>query len=143
MRPIVCATRGGQASRRTQEQAIALAKERNTKLIFLCVTDPSFSEPADDALAEALADELRRLAKSLIYIAQARAREQGVEAEAVVQCGSVCQSIEDFLKEVDAQTLIIGSSQGDVPLRPFGVDEMGGFIDTVKGKEDLEVIVVS
>jgi nucleotide-binding universal stress UspA family protein len=143
MRPIVCATRGGQASRRTQEQAIALAKERNTKLIFLCVTDPSFSEPADDALAEALADELRRLAKSLIYIAQARAREQGIEAEAVVQCGSVCQSIEDFLEEVDAQTLIIGSPQGDVPLRPFGADEMGGFIDTVKGKEDLEVIVVS
>jgi nucleotide-binding universal stress UspA family protein len=143
MRPIVCATRGGQASRRTQEQAIALAKERNTKLIFLCVTDPSFSEPADDALAEALADELRRLAKSLIYIAQARAREQGIEAEAVVQCGSVCQSIEDFLEEVDAQTLIIGSPQGDVSLRPFGADEMGGFIDTVKGKEDLEVIVVS
>lgn len=143
MRPIVCATRGGQASRRTQERAIALAKERNAKLIFLCVTDPSFSEPADDALAAALADELRRLGKSLIYIAQARAREQGVEAEAVVQCGSVCQSIEDFLDEVNAQALVIGSPQGDIPLRPFGADKMDGFIDSIKEKDDLEVVVVS
>jgi nucleotide-binding universal stress UspA family protein len=143
MRPIVCATRGGQASRRTQEQAIALAKDRDAKLIFLCVTDPTFDEPADDALAAALADELRRLGKSLIYIAQARAREQGVEAEAVVQCGAVCQSIEDFLDEVNAQTLVIGSPQGDVPLRPFGTGEIGSFIDVIKEKDDLEVVVVS
>ena len=143
MRPIVCATRGGQASRRTQEQAIKLAKERDTKLIFLCVTDPSFEEPADDALAEALADELRRLGKSLIHIAQTRAREQGVDAEAVVQCGSVCQKIEDFLEEVNAEALVIGSPQEDVPIRPFGTDEMNDLISSLKEKEDIEVIVVS
>ncbi len=34
MGPIVCATRGSEASRRTQERAITLAQERGAPLIF-------------------------------------------------------------------------------------------------------------
>ena len=41
MKRIVCATRGGEASRRAQERAISLAKELEAELIFLYVTDPS------------------------------------------------------------------------------------------------------
>ena len=58
MGPIVCATRGGEASRRTQERAVALARERGDPLIFLFVADTNFTQPANQSLAEALADEL-------------------------------------------------------------------------------------
>ena len=65
MGPIVCATRGGEASRRTQEMAIALARERGAPLIFFFVVDTNFARPANQALAEALVDDLEL---SLIHI---------------------------------------------------------------------------
>ena len=51
MGPIVCATRGGEAGRRTQERAIALAKERGTELIFLCIFGPNFAGSLSKALS--------------------------------------------------------------------------------------------
>ena len=69
MRPIVCATRGGEVSRRTQERAVALAKERGAELIFLCVVDPSFAGLVDEAMVATLTDELQRLGRSLLSIA--------------------------------------------------------------------------
>ncbi|MGD1993777.1 MAG: universal stress protein, partial [Anaerolineae bacterium] len=98
MKSIVCATRGGQASRRTQERAIELAKERGAKLIFICVVDPTFTGPVDEQLGEALSDELKRLGGSLLYIAKARAEKQGVPAETVVQCGSVWEDLQTYLE---------------------------------------------
>ncbi|HIQ01546.1 MAG TPA: hypothetical protein EYH30_05385, partial [Anaerolineales bacterium] len=42
MGKILCATRGGEASYRTQDAAIALARERGDSLIFLYVVDTHF-----------------------------------------------------------------------------------------------------
>jgi hypothetical protein len=42
MAKILCATRGGEASYRTQDAAVALAKERGDELVFLFVADISF-----------------------------------------------------------------------------------------------------
>ena len=67
---IVCATRGGEASRRTQERAIVLARERSDELVFLCVVDPNFAGPQSEAVAAALEDELKRLGRSLLNIAR-------------------------------------------------------------------------
>jgi len=112
MRPIVCATRGGEASRRTQERAVALAKERGAKLIFLYVVDRGFAGPVSEALADALEDELKRLGTSLLHIAQARAREQGVEAETAVRFGPVWETIGEYLRRVGAGTLVVGAARG-------------------------------
>ena len=86
---IVCATRGGEAGRRTQERAIALAKERRAGLIFLCVFDPGFAGPLNSTLSAAVLAEQQWLGRALVSVAQARAREQGVEAGAVVASGVV------------------------------------------------------
>lgn len=143
MGPIVCATRGGEASRRTQERAIALAKERGTPLIFLCAVDPSFAGPVDDELSTALADELRRLGRSLLCIAQARAREQGVEAQTHVRCGPARQTIEEYLHEVDAGTLVIGSPQADTQRQAFDTDEVHRFAEALRQTTDVEVVIVT
>ncbi len=114
MNPIVCAIRGGAASRRTQEAAIALARERQAPLVFLYVENPCFAEGGDPALEEAVCDELRRLGRALLGIAQARARERGVEAAAVVRFGPLVPTLVAFLHEVKAQTLVIGESRQQV-----------------------------
>ena len=61
MGPIVCATRGGEASRRTQERAIALALEWEAPLIFIFVVDSNLDRPIDEELNAIVADVLERL----------------------------------------------------------------------------------
>lgn len=141
MGPIVCATRGGRICRCTQERAIALAKERDAQLIFLFVADPSFAGPMDKALETALADELARLGRSLLYIAQARARKQGLETEVVVRHGKVQQGIEEFVRQVNASTLVIGAPQTSVVPQAFSSEELQRFVSEVQQGTGVEVVV--
>jgi nucleotide-binding universal stress UspA family protein len=142
MSPIVCATRGGEASRRTQEHAIRLAKERGDELIFLCVFDPSFAGPLSAALAAAVADEQRWLGRALLGIAQSRARGQKVEAQAEVRNGPVMESIEEYLRQVQADTLVIGASKEDTALAAFDLNEVERFAKKIQEDTGVEVVVV-
>ena len=142
MGPIVCATRGGEASRRTQERAIALSRERGAPLIFLFVADPNFGKPMNKIMTAVLADELERLGKALLCIAQARAREQGVIAEMAVRQGPVRPTIEDFLREVNASTLVIGAPQIGSETQVFAPGEIPQFARDIYATTGIEVIVV-
>jgi nucleotide-binding universal stress UspA family protein len=140
---IVCATRGGEACRRTQEKAIALAKERDAELIFLYVVDPNLVGQAGPSLAEAMHDEMERLGRSLLYMAQSRARKKGIEAEAVVRHGEVQEGIRDFMRETGADTLVMGCPRVGVPPQAFTQDAIGQFAETVRQELGAQVIVVS
>jgi nucleotide-binding universal stress UspA family protein len=140
---IVCATRGGEAGRRTQERAIALAKERETELTFLCVFDPGFAGPLNSALSAAVAEEQQWLGRALASVAQARAREQGVEAGAVVRSGVVLDSIEDYLCEAGASTLVIGEPKIDSALSTFRHDTVQSCARQVEQNTSVEVVVVT
>jgi len=142
MRPIVCATRGGEVSRRTQDRAVALAKEREVELIFLCVVDPGFAELANETLAATLADELQRLGKSLLSIAQARARKQGVVARTVIRSGPAWENIKEYVRQVDAGALIIGASKTGSTPRAFGSGDVHRLAETVREATGVDAIVV-
>jgi len=143
MRPIVCATRGGEVSRRTQERAIALANERDTELIFLCVVDPSFVKLVDKSLAETLADELWRMGKSLLSIAQARAKKRGIATQTDVLHGDARQSIEEYIRKVDASTLVIGATKTNSTPQVLGVGNVNHFAEAIHEATGVEVIVVT
>jgi nucleotide-binding universal stress UspA family protein len=140
--PIVCATRGGEASRRTQERATAMAKERGTRLVFLYVVDPSFAEGIDGEMTETLIDELRRLGRSLLRLAQLRANEQGKESDAAIRKGPVLDAIEDFIREVDASTLVVGSPRGQEEPRTFEADQLDEFTRRIESATGAQVVVV-
>ena len=143
MGPIICATRGGEASHRTQDQAIALAKERNTELIFLCVVDASFAGPLDERLAAALDDELKRLGRSLLNIAETRAQEQGVSARTVCISGPVWESIEEFLQEITASAFVVGSPRSNATHQAFGSGDVAELAESLRQTVGIEVIVVT
>ena len=142
MRPIVCATRGGEVSRRTQERAVVLAQERETELIFLYIVDPSFGGPMNEALAAALADELRRLGKSLLSIAQARALQQGVTARTVVLNGAAWQKIAEYVRRVNASGLVIGAPRNNAAPRKFNSD-VQQLAEALHETTGVEVVVVT
>jgi nucleotide-binding universal stress UspA family protein len=143
MRPIVCATRGSEASRRTQERAIALAQERGDPLIFVFIVDTALVRPANKDLADIVVDELERLGQRLLCIAQARAREQGVEAEMAIRHGGVQQGVESFLREVNAGTLVIGAPRSGAEHPAFDPSAMDEFAERIRSSIGVEVIVVT
>ena len=140
---IVCATRGGEAGRRTQERAIALAKERGTELIVLCVFDPNFAGSLSKALSAAVTEEQQWLGRSLVSVAQARAQEQGVEAGAVVLSGVILDKIEEFLCESGASTLVIGEAKIDSALSAFRHGTAQSCARHVEQNTSVEVVVVT
>ena len=142
MGPIVCATRGGEASRRTQERATAMAKERDTELIFLYVVDPTFAEGIDGEMTETLIDELRRLGRSLLRLAQLRAGEQGKESDAAIREGPLQDTIENFIQEVEANTLVVGSPRGHEEPQTFRADQLGKFTRRIESATGAQVVVV-
>lgn len=143
MGPIVCATRGGEAGRRTQECAIALAKERGSELVFLCVFDPGFAGHLSSSLSSAVEEEQQWLGKALLSVAQVRAREQTVDAGAVVLSGPVLDSIEGFLRESGAPTLVIGEAKADSALSAFRHGTIRRFARHIEQNTSVKVVIVT
>lgn len=143
MGTIVCATRGGEAGRRTQERAIALAKERGADLIFLCVNELDPAGDYNEALAAALEKEQQWLDRALLATAQARAQKQGVDAGAVCLTGPVMETIQSYLGRVGASTLVLGQPKVDSALAAFQPTRVHSFAEEVRLGTDVEVIVVT
>ena len=140
MGPIVCAIRGSEASRRTQERAIALARERGDPLIFLFVVDAAFVRMTNKDLADVVADELERLGRRLLSVAQARAREQGIEAGMAIRHGDVRQAVESFLREVNAGTLVIGAPRSGAEHPAFDPATLDEFAERLRASIDVIVV---
>lgn len=143
METIVCATRGGEACRRTQARAIELAKERNAELIFLYVLDPSLVGPVDESLAGALREEMARLGRALLRVAQSRAKEQGLDTQTVVLEGQVRDKIKHAVQKYLASTLVIGSPLSNAAHQTFTKESIKSFADIIREELKIEVIVVA
>ena len=127
----------------SQEGAIDLAKEQGAELVFLHVVDPSFVGPVGASLVEPLKDEMTRLSRALLRIAQGRAQQQGLTAQAVVTHGSVQQSIIDYLRQVEAGTLVIGTPRTGAASQVFTREGIQQFAQAARDETDVEVVVVT
>jgi nucleotide-binding universal stress UspA family protein len=142
MERIVCATRGGAASRSVQDRAIGLAVEHAAELIFLYVADSCSCGALSDDMAQVVEDELRRLGRSFLHIAHDRAQEQGVEAGMVAKCGPVRQTILDQVIETQADTLVVGAPRSISVAQEFGDEGIQTFAEEVTRKTGAQVVVV-
>lgn len=76
-------------------------------------------------------------------VAQARAREQGIEAGAVVLSGVVLDSIEEFLCESGASALVIGEANSDSALSTFRPGAVQSCATHFEQNTSVEVVVVT
>jgi nucleotide-binding universal stress UspA family protein len=142
MKRIVCATRGGAASRAVQERAISLAAEHSAELVFLYVADSCSCGAMSEDLAQVVEDELRRMGRSLLHIAHVRAQEQGVEADMTAKCGPVRQTILDFVAETQADALVIGAPRRNSNVQEFGDNGLPAFARKVTEETGAQVLIV-
>ncbi|MEQ8173166.1 MAG: universal stress protein, partial [Candidatus Eremiobacterota bacterium] len=89
MKTLVCAIRGGQASKKTQEKAIDIAKERGFNITFLYVIDKNLIEKSDHTIRRELKDEVIKMGRLLLRIARARAKKKEVEADFIIDEGTI------------------------------------------------------
>ena len=108
MGKILCATRGGEASSRTQDAAIALAKERGDALLFLYVVDLHFLDKTAAPLVVDVGNEVTKMGEFLLLMAQERAREAGVEASLITREGDVRQQIKAAAVEESVDLVVLG-----------------------------------
>jgi len=97
----------------------------------------------NDTLAAAVVEEQQWLGRALMGVAQARAREQGLEAGVMIRSGPVLESIEEFLCESDAYMLVIGEAKIDSPLSAFRHGMVESCARHVERNTGVEVVVVT
>ena len=108
MGKILCATRGGEASRRTQDAAIALAKEQGDELIFLYVADSSFLNQTAAPLVIDVVARLVKMGEFQMLMAQERAAAQGISAQAIVREGKLRAELVGAARELEVDLIVLG-----------------------------------
>jgi nucleotide-binding universal stress UspA family protein len=122
MKKILCATRGGEASRRTQDAVIAMAKEAGASVLFLYVVDVEFLRlTARGVRPDVVTAEMERMGEFLLAMACERAVAQGVEAEICLRHGPLIQALESAAREEGADAIAFG--------RPAGLDSSFSLAD--------------
>jgi len=108
MTTILCATRGGEAGYRTQDHAIALAKEKDAELLFLYVIDLQFLDMIAAPIVVDVEDEVNDMGEFLLLMAKERAAEQGVSARTVCHKGKVRKEIVKAVRKYKASYVVLG-----------------------------------
>lgn len=137
MGKILCATRGGEVSYRTQDAATKLAKERNDELVFLFIVDIGFLDKTGRAVRpEVVTAEMMHMAEFLLSMAQERAAAQGVTAQLRINCGDVRQQLLDAVQEEAADVLVLGRPAGkDSAFRLAAVERLATEIQQKTGAQ--------
>ncbi len=108
MGTILCATRGGEASYRTQDRAIEIARERGDKLLFIFVSDINFLSHTSAPVLVDVEGEMENMGEFLLLAAEERARNAGIEAEHVVRQGDFREQLKEAAKEYQVEMVILG-----------------------------------
>jgi nucleotide-binding universal stress UspA family protein len=112
MGKILCATRGGEDSQRTQQAAIALAKEQGDELIFLYVADASFLDRIAAPVVVNVESELDQMGRFQLILAQEQAAEQGVAAQIAIRHGHLRTELVAVACELGITLIVLGRPQG-------------------------------
>lgn len=141
MNEIVCATRGGEASRAVQMAAIEQAKATGNPLVFLYVVSPKMVAYVEPGLEAAVLAELTWLGKAILNVAEDRARTEGVASTKVIRAGNVREEICAYLTEKGATLLLLGAPR-PITTSVFGDDPVEQFASSIYDATGVDVAVV-
>jgi nucleotide-binding universal stress UspA family protein len=139
MGTILCATRGGEGSYQTQDNAIALAKEQADDLIFLFVVDISFLSQIAAPIVVDVESRLEHMGRFQLAMAQERAAAQGIDAQAVVRRGRLRPELAALARERDATLILLGRPLERTAV--FEEDALQAFAAGLEAETGVEVRV--
>ena len=140
MARILCATRGGEASYRTQDAASKLAAERGAELLFLYVVDVEFLNNTARAVRPDIVEaEMARLGEFLLEMARERASKQGVIADAILRHGSLREELATAAIEHQVDSIVLGRP---VDASAFSLEELEAFGAGVEARTGIQVLIL-
>ncbi|MGD8966121.1 MAG: universal stress protein [Anaerolineae bacterium] len=140
MGKILCATRGGEQSYRTQDEAIELAKERGDTLLFLYVVDLRFLDTVAGAGVVDTKQEMIQMGEFLVLMARERAAEQGVAAETMVRVGGLEEELKNAACEQDVSLVVMGEpAEGE---SVFELADLTSCAARIEREADVETRIV-
>jgi nucleotide-binding universal stress UspA family protein len=140
MGKILCATRGGEASYRTQDKAISLAKERGDMLHFLYVADLHFLDKTAASIVVDVAREIEHMGEFLLAMAQERACEAGVEASLVTRKGDVRQQIKAVAVEEGVDLVVLGRPTDETSR--FKLESLRAFAAEIEEETGIPAVIL-
>ena len=140
MSKILCATRGGEASYRTQDAAIALAKERGDTLLFLYVVDLQFLDKTAGAGVVDVEREMTKMGQFLLLMAQERAAESGVVAETIYRRGKVREELKNVAREEGASLVVLGRPADSESV--FQLAGLEAFAAEIESETEVQTCIV-
>lgn len=137
---ILCATRGGEASYRTQQAAIDVAKESGDEIVFLYVNDLSFLDKIAAPIVVDVEHELDEMGDFFLLMAKERAAESGLEAQTINRKGHVREEIKNAARDLGATMVVLGSPSGKHSA--FQVTSLQAFAAEIEAETGAKAMIV-
>ena len=141
MGKVLCAIRGGEASYRTQDAAIALVQERGDELLFLYVVDIAFiSKTARAVRPDVVKAEMEKMGEFLLELAGERARTRGVHPDLVLRSGDLRQELVAATRELAVDVVVLGRPYGEDSA--FSLEELRAFAARIEAATQARVQIL-
>ncbi len=141
---VACAVRGGPESRATVTKAIDLALANGAKLTFVHVMDADFLGYATIGPLSVVYQELREMGNFMMLILRDRAVRRGVKDVGYVLLeGNIRKKLRDFVRETDADLLVMGMPVRSPGSNVFKKDEIERFAEDLRSEGGPDVMLVS
>jgi len=137
---ILCATRGGEASYRTQQAAISLAKEIGDDIVFLYIIDLHFLDKTAAPIVVNIENELDQMGQFFLLMAKERATKQGVEVYTITRRGKVREEIINAILDEGATRVVLGRPAGK--LSAFQASSLESFAAEIERVTEAIPIIV-
>jgi nucleotide-binding universal stress UspA family protein len=125
---IVCAVRGGPASRPTISRSIRLAQETGQTLYFLYVVNLDFLSHTTSSRVHTISQQMGQMGEFILLMAQDAATRQGVEARGVIRHGDVGEEIIGLCHELHADYLVLGRPRVEQEDAAFTEERLHQFV---------------
>jgi len=149
---IICATKGSSGCKIAENKSIEIAKNYNSKLIFLYVINIGFLEKGIGGGGEWTKDDaisgLKNIGNVILDIAKEKAVEMGMSPDNVLteeRTGNIASQINVSVEENDADLVIIGHPETDVGFLERHLLKRDGtekFVKQLREKIGSEVMIV-
>lgn len=137
---ILCATRGGEPSYRTQDKAIALARERGDTLLFLYVVDLRFLNKTAAPIVVDVEDRITDMGEFFLLMAKERAAAQDVVANTLCRKGKVREQIKKIAIEEKVSLVVLGKPAGEGSA--FKLASLEAFAAEIEAETGVETVIV-
>ncbi|MBC8505030.1 MAG: universal stress protein [Chloroflexi bacterium] len=138
---IICAIRGGPASRPTIEKAIQVALETKLPIYFLYIINLDFLSHTSSSRTHVISKEMSEMGEFILLTAQSEAEAQGISAEGVIRNGQIVDEIIHLCQEVKADYVILGQPKNQKDENVFTQERLSAFSLHIEEESNAKVIL--